>query len=194
MRRIALLAGLVLLFCPPAEAHIHKLAAYAAYRPRRRVLQLDQPPVQQFTIINTAGVPAPDLFREERAIEERSYDLRAAWHTPVARFGPAGILVTILPGFAPNGTWAGYHSFCRLPDCSSLSQGPFAKVWTQNLTVQGWGITLSHEIFETLVAPYQTRPEVCDPPGLPQVWDYGVPTAGFAAPSYFTASSPYDHP
>lgn len=108
-------------------------------------------PVQVLTVVNDAGVPSQRLERIERALVIQSQQLRAAWRTPVVRFGAGGwpvFLEHVGPGMSD------YHT--TGPDPSPYVGGvagqgtPWAVVVADG---RGWTPDLSHEVLEMLANP-----------------------------------------
>jgi len=180
MGRVTAVATVVvaLVFAVPAFASTHARAASAACPAGV--------PRQTITIINQARVKSAALARVTRAISAQSMQLRAAWGTPCATFGPGGWRVYLKIGRAAHGEhfWFGQ---------------PYAITWTGGGTVEGWSRDLSHEVLEMLVDPTTNRDvyyngvgrvvEVADP----VEWDGyrldGVFVSDFVLPSWFAGAT-----
>jgi hypothetical protein len=145
-------------------------------------------PTQTITIINAAGVPAAALNRVERAIQDQSVQLRAAWGTPCVVFGDGGWPLTLEAGPPPEcGTLelAGCHDVGSPIGFADAAAGPLQ------------ALTVSHETLEMLADPLGTGTEVCDPvEGLSDAYQLdGLTVSDFALPANFTpgAAGPLDH-
>ena len=153
------------------------------------VAHVKQPcPTQTFTIIDRAHVGPAAIARVEWATELQSIELRHAWGTPCARFGPGGWPVTLRSTQAPSGD--------HFPNPARVD------VFTGRLPLQAWSVPFSHEIMETLVDSPANRGywhngtgyqlEVCDPVRGHNYRIAGVYVADFVAPAYFAGATTGD--
>jgi hypothetical protein len=101
-------------------------------------------PTQTIAVVDQAHVAPAALAEVTQAITAQSLQLRAAWGTPCASFGPGGWRVYLKVGGEPHGVhlWFGR---------------PYALIWTGGGTVESWSRDFSHEILEMLVDPNTNR-------------------------------------
>jgi hypothetical protein len=143
-------------------------------------------PTQTLTIVDQAHVRAAALALVTRAISAQSIQLRAAWGTPCATFGPGGWRVYLKIGRQVHGDHFWYGE-------------PYAVTWTGGGTVEGWSRDLSHEILEMLVDPTTNRAayhdgvgqavEVADPVEWHGYRLRGVFVSDFVLPSWFAGAT-----
>lgn len=144
-------------------------------------------PVQTITVVNQAHVRPSQLARLERAVSAQSIQLRAAWGTPCAQFGPGGWKLYLKVGGI---TAHGEHYYDAVP---------YAIVWTSGAPLEGWSRDLSHETLEMLEDPtLQVRyyadgstymREVADPVEWAGYRLDGVYVSDFVLPSWFAGAS-----
>jgi hypothetical protein len=144
-------------------------------------------PVQTLTVVNQAKVRSRVLARVERAVSAQSAQVRAAWGTPCAQFGPGGWKLYVkIGGAEPHGE----HDFYGQP---------YAVVWTSGASVQGWSRDFSHEVVEMLEDPTldvrylhdgsSWQREIADPvEGLGYRLD-GVYVSDFVTPAWYAGAS-----
>jgi len=143
-------------------------------------------PTQTITVVGQASVKPALLAEVTRAITAQSLQLRAAWGTPCASFGPGGWRVYLKVGGQPHGVHLWYGR-------------PYALVWTGGSTVEAWSRDFSHEILEMLVDPETNRSVYHDGVGQlvevadPVEWDgyrlNGVFVSDFVLPAWFAGAT-----
>lgn len=142
---------------------------------------------QTITVVNQAKIRPSVLAKVERAVSAQSLQVRAAWGTPCAQFGPGGWKVYLKVGGAePHGEHYFYGQ-------------PYALVWTSGASVQGWSRDFSHELIEMLEDPTLNvrythdgstwQREIADPvEGLGYRLD-GVYVSDFVTPMWYAGAS-----
>lgn len=137
-------------------------------------------PTRIFTISNKYAGLSPDALRRiEHAIVIQSRQLRRYWGTPVARFGPGGIPVTL-----EETTWAfAGHDLSRNHPYIAISVESLPGLGNRWWDADWWSMSLSHEILETLADPRLTSREVCDPVNDRSYRIKGVLVSDFVRPS-----------
>jgi hypothetical protein len=144
-------------------------------------------PVQTITFVNQAHVRPAALARLERALTAQSLQLRAAWGTPCAQFGPGGWKLYLkVGGYAAHGE----HYFDGMP---------YAIVWTSGAPLEGWSRDCSHELLEMLEDPtldvryYRDSStwmrEVVDPVEWAGYSLDGVYVSDFVLPAWYAGAS-----
>ena len=144
-------------------------------------------PSQTITVVNQAKVRPGCLARVERAVSAQSLQVRGAWGTPCAQFGPGGWEVYLkIGGAQPHGEHYFYGQ-------------PYALVWTAGASVEGWSRDFSHEMLEMLEDPTLDvrymhegstwQREIADPvEGLGYRLD-GVYVSDFVTPNWYAGAS-----
>ena len=142
---------------------------------------------QTITVVNQAKIRPRVLAKVERALSAQSLQVRSAWGTPCAQFGPGGWKVYLkIGGAEPHGE----HYF---------HGQPYALVWTSGASVEGWSRDLSHELIEMLEDPTLDvrymhdgstwQREIADPvEGLGYRLD-GVYVSDFVTPQWYAGAS-----
>jgi hypothetical protein len=143
-------------------------------------------PAQTLTIVDQAHIRPTALAIVTHAITAQSMQLRAAWGTPCASFGPGGWRVYLKIGRVAHGAHYWYGE-------------PYALVWTGGGTVESWSRDFSHEILEMLVDPETNRSVYHDGVGEivevadPVEWDgyrlRGVFVSDFVLPAWFAGAT-----
>lgn len=144
-------------------------------------------PTQTITVVNQARVRSGTLATVERAVSAQSMQVRSAWGTPCAQFGPGGWKLYLkIGGAEPRAE----HDFYGRP---------YALVWTAGGTVEGWSRDFSHEVVEMLEDPTLDvrylrdgstwQREIADPvEGLGYRLD-GVYVSDFVTPLWYAGAS-----
>jgi len=143
-------------------------------------------PTRTITVVDQAHVSQAALAEVTQAITAQSVQLRAAWGTPCAMFGPGGWRVYLKIGGQPHGVHLWYGQ-------------PYALVWTGGGTVESWSSDFSHEILEMLVDPDTNRSVYHDGVGQmvevadPVEWNgyrlNGVFVSDFVLPAWFAGAT-----
>ena len=128
--------------------------------------------------LDNPGMPARARARIQHAIQVQvNQQVAPVWHRPKIRWAKDGIQVIVE---SQREVWSSCGSTLALA-CHSVTQSGVPVIWASR--GPGLSVSISHEVIETLIEPWLSGYEVCDPVNASSYYVAGVQVADFMMPN-----------